>query len=64
MWQGALIGYGVGLSFLFGGWGDLEICGHIDGILFFQIVLCFKGNIRATFLAKLARPRGFEPLTF
>src|SRR6266550_3420079 len=24
----------------------------------------FKGNIRATILFKLARPRGFEPLTF
>ncbi len=35
-----------------------------SSIFFFQIVLCFRGNIRAIILLKLARPRGFEPLTF
>jgi hypothetical protein len=35
-----------------------------SSIFFFQIVQCFRGNIRAIILLKLARPRGFEPLTF
>ena len=29
-----------------------------------QVALSFKGNIQAIIFSKLARPRGFEPLTF